>query len=707
MLREAPASYPIRFGVFELDARTGELRKHGVRIPLRDQSFRILEMLVDRRGELVTREEIKRSLWPTDTFVEFDHSINAAVTRLRQALGDQAENPRFIETVPGRGYRFMAPLNFTPSAASQLDTARKQSLWRRPAVAATATLFVVSALAVWLWLWRASAVRTSVGTERPRIVVAIFENRTGEPSLDLLGRIAADWISEGLSRIGSVAVTPTATVLELAAAGARTSQDPVRALARATGASLVVSGAYYNRDHSLRIHASITDIASGRLLYAVEPVTGALDRPLEPLEALRRSVVNAVAARYLSQEFDFLSHESKPPSIEAYREFLTALDIFYNDNASAVPYFVRALELDPEFTEPRVWLIGAQSNMGQFAEAAKQLGILEQRRGRLTPINRRRLDFFRANLSGHYEDALIAQRDVVRLAPGSPGERFVQAGWAIDSNHLREAIEALRAPVRWDLMVKPSAPFGSLYFLELTTALHELGEHQQELAETRRGQSVYPNLLNVRDMEVGALIALGELDEMEKVVQQTLAMPASWGQCSPGTVTANAAIELRAHGYREASIAMAGRAVEWFNSRPAGPECSFFFLGVALSYQELWEKAWESFSALSAAHPDNLYYRGALGTLAVHRGDRRTADRIAEDLQRIDRPYLFGEPYFQRARIASLLGDREGAVRLLRRAIAEGFTPDPRGYRFVFRHEQDLEALRGYPPFQELLNPRE
>ncbi len=100
----------IQFGVFEVDQRAGELRRNGARVKLQEQPFQILALLLERPGEVVTREELQSRLWPADTFVDFDHSLNAAVRRLRDALGDSAENPRFVETVARRGYRFLAPV---------------------------------------------------------------------------------------------------------------------------------------------------------------------------------------------------------------------------------------------------------------------------------------------------------------------------------------------------------------------------------------------------------------------------------------------------------------------------------------------------------------------------------------------------------------------------------------------------------------------
>src|SRR6266702_7577137 len=118
MQNESASSTIIRFGMFELDVRAGELRKQGVKIKLQEQPLRILEMLLANPGELVTREELRSRLWPDHTFVDFDHGLNKAINKLREAVGDSADAPRFIETVPKRGYRFLQPMtNAVPEAS--------------------------------------------------------------------------------------------------------------------------------------------------------------------------------------------------------------------------------------------------------------------------------------------------------------------------------------------------------------------------------------------------------------------------------------------------------------------------------------------------------------------------------------------------------------------------------------------------------------
>ena len=161
----------VRFGVFEADLATGELRTRGRRVPLQDQPFQILALLLRRPGEIVAREELERALWPADTFVEFEHSVNTAIKKLRQALGDSAENPRFIETLPRKGYRFIAPVaNLARLAPAAV-----------PASATAPVLTVIAAAAGgrrgWWWLAGAGLVAVAAGCavwllNRPRKATA-------------------------------------------------------------------------------------------------------------------------------------------------------------------------------------------------------------------------------------------------------------------------------------------------------------------------------------------------------------------------------------------------------------------------------------------------------------------------------------------------------------------------------------------------------
>jgi cholera toxin transcriptional activator len=119
----SPAGRIVRFGVFEADLATGELRKNGARIRLQEQPFQVLAFMLERPGDVLTRDEIRQKLWPSDTFVDFDHSLNTAVNKLREALGDSASSPRYVETLARRGYRFLAPVERIDTQTRELASA--------------------------------------------------------------------------------------------------------------------------------------------------------------------------------------------------------------------------------------------------------------------------------------------------------------------------------------------------------------------------------------------------------------------------------------------------------------------------------------------------------------------------------------------------------------------------------------------------------
>ncbi len=175
MVTEAPGSSSarriVKFGVFELDLLSGELRRSGLRVSLPEQPFRILSLLIEHRGELVTRAELRARLWPADTFVDFEHGLNAAIKRLRSTLGDSADHPRYIETVPRHGYRFIGPIGGEPvvdrAVSDGAPTGRLGSRRRLGAAAAAGLLML--ALAGWIGMrWWSGSVPHSTAREAPR-----------------------------------------------------------------------------------------------------------------------------------------------------------------------------------------------------------------------------------------------------------------------------------------------------------------------------------------------------------------------------------------------------------------------------------------------------------------------------------------------------------------------------------------------------------
>ena len=223
-LEEGAEPQIVRFGVFELDLRTGELRKSGIRIRLQDQPFKILAMLIEQPGELVTREEIQNRLWPEDMVVDFEYGINSALTRLRAALSDSARDPRYIETLAKRGYRLVGtvvkvsvqeptpaeptviPERFNPEFAERQEAAatRSSGLHLRLMIFGLALLVLgvcAGALVVWLF-------RPGQTTFHPIRSVAVlpFENLSGDPSQEYLADEMTDAIITELARLGGMTV---------------------------------------------------------------------------------------------------------------------------------------------------------------------------------------------------------------------------------------------------------------------------------------------------------------------------------------------------------------------------------------------------------------------------------------------------------------------------------------------------------------------
>src|ERR1700734_2480295 len=199
---ESPAE-KIRFDVFVVDPRAGELLKEGRKIKLQEQPFRVLFLLLQKRGEVVTRGELRQGVWPADTFVDFDHGLNSAVARLREALGDSAEKPRFIETVAKRGYRFIASIQANkgaPAAAgSGTVPAQMSPTWGKFWIAATICLALVCSASIWALYWPRANMQPSKIEVVPLIGLRGYQ---ATPAFSPDGTLVAFRQSDGGSKAG-------------------------------------------------------------------------------------------------------------------------------------------------------------------------------------------------------------------------------------------------------------------------------------------------------------------------------------------------------------------------------------------------------------------------------------------------------------------------------------------------------------------------
>ncbi len=257
----AQAARALRFGVYEVDLRAAELRKNGVKIKLQDQPFRILCLLLERPGELVTREELQQKLWPADTFVDFDKGLNTAIKKLRDTLGDSPDTPRFIETVPRRGYRFICPVE-TASAVDGTAPARSRYgrlLWLGGVAAATAVLLVVL---------NAGGLRQRFfGPRFPGLVDSVavlpFSNLTGDAEQEYLADGTTDVLTTELARVGRLTVPSVTTAMYY-----KRKQQKLPEIARELRVTAVVEGSVQRQGERLLVNVQLVHGPTDRHLWA-------------------------------------------------------------------------------------------------------------------------------------------------------------------------------------------------------------------------------------------------------------------------------------------------------------------------------------------------------------------------------------------------------------------------------------------------------
>jgi TolB-like protein/DNA-binding winged helix-turn-helix (wHTH) protein/Flp pilus assembly protein TadD len=365
---DRPIAGVIRFGVFEVDLRSGHLRKRGVRVPLQEQPFRILARLLEHPGELVTREVLRQDLWPADTFVDFEHGLNAAVKRLRDALGDSAESPRLVETLPRRGYRFIAPVDGVVRQAED-GVLRRQAL--RRGLLAAAGVLLLAALSAWAAGWLPSRDarhgRATGEFPYPRTAVAVLplENRSTDPAFAYLAGGLHDELLTQLSKVSAISTRGRASVREYAGTSKSTRQiaEELRVGALVTASVQVV------RDR-LRINVELVDAATGQPLW-----TERYDRSLDDVFAVQsdiaQQIVSAIGAA-LGPDHRRALAEAPTANAEAYRLYLQGLDSSQRggwerqDLESAQLFYEHATALDPTFALAHAALAGVHRHMRWF-----------------------------------------------------------------------------------------------------------------------------------------------------------------------------------------------------------------------------------------------------------------------------------------------------------------------------------------------------
>ncbi len=560
---------------------------------------------------------------------------------------------------------------------------------------AGAGILALAGAALWWSFGQGEAGRDPLAN---RVVVVPYENVTGDASLDPVGRMVADWITEGLAQTPGVLVVPTSMVLEaMAMAGAEGAGSGPAEVARLVHAGLTVTGSYYRRGDDLEFHSEVVDVASGTRFAAVQPIRGPASDLQAAVDSVRMKVMGTLATRLSELTAWEIPPTVQPPTYEAFLAYSRGMESWTKgDYASAADALMHAYALDTMYVRSLMLALSAASNAGDARMAGSIRAMIQSRREELPPYDRYRFDWSEAQRRGDWSAALAAARAGAELVPyGTVNQALVLT--LIDVNRPREALA-----VAEDLTANnPMA--GRWYAFPQVHAeiLHALGEHQRELAVVRQAYDhISADRRFLMESEGRALAALGREGELRGIIAEIAATPTDIG-IDPGAALLTIAGEARAHGLPGARDEAVEQALAWWREQPVGYRQSITGMaleGRMLYLAERWDDADEVFQALPAdsAHVDVLGYRG---TVAARRGDASEARSWADALAGLDPAR--GRTTLWRARIAALIGERDEAVELLRRAFAQGLA-----FGLWVHLDPDLEPLRGYPPYEEVVRPK-
>jgi TolB-like protein/DNA-binding winged helix-turn-helix (wHTH) protein/Flp pilus assembly protein TadD len=393
---EFPSSVrSVRFGVFEVDLRSGELRKKGAKIRLQGQPFLLLITLLKQQGEVVAREELRRTLWPEDTSVNFDHGLGTAVNKLREVLGDSASNPRFVETVPRRGYRFIAPVEtigesetvlagqaspneLEPGMGGLLDAKDED---RVEPLGATAVVVRPR----WTLLWKVSCLvfllllagfvsfllRSRPSTLIRSLAVLPLENLSGDPSQEYFSDGMTDELITELGQVGELRVISRTSAMTYK--GVR---RPLPEIAHELNVDAVVEGTVLRLGNQVRITAQLIQASSDKHLWAQS-----YEVELRDILTVQKEVARSIAEQI---RLKLNPHEQarldQPQAVngEAYESYLKGR-FFWNKRTGeglkkAIDYFSQAIQNDPDYAQAYAGLADSYALAGDW-----KYGILAPR----------------------------------------------------------------------------------------------------------------------------------------------------------------------------------------------------------------------------------------------------------------------------------------------------------------------------------------
>jgi TolB-like protein/DNA-binding winged helix-turn-helix (wHTH) protein/Tfp pilus assembly protein PilF len=639
---------PARFGPFEVDFRAGELLKNGRRIRLQDQPLQVLAMLLENPGNVVTRDEFRQKLWPNDTFVDFDHGLNNAINKLRDALNDSAEGARFIETLPRRGYRFVAQVERetvvavspTPEepdvpkesaeepvlgGAQPATTLTAQCPWWRsrwaPFIASAVILSALLGLAV--GAWRGGLVRSAHAMRIESVAVLPLENLTGDPTQEYLVDGMTDALTTHLAQIGEIRVISRTSAMRFKGAKMKLPE-----IAQELHVDAVVEGSVSRSNDVMHINAQLIYAPGDRHIWA---------RSYEVIQSNLPTIESEIAsdvARKIGVAVtpEFSRRLSMPLSVnpEAYDLYLRAKPYYGLGTPEATDRAIRMLEksvaIDPKFAVAYAALATAYRDRGFGVEPETSDEWIEK--------------------------ATVAAREALLLDPNL-AEAYVSRGYLLWSRANNWA-------------------------------------HERAVADYRRALSLNPNLAEAHHQLANVYNHVGLLDKAQGEIEQAV-------QLDPLNTGARfrVGINLLYRGKYDDSLA-AIRDSEKFN-----PPFWAFQSSFALQHLGRPDEAQKRVDTLLAEKPED---RGGSLTamqalLAAEAGETRKAEaKIRDALAKGKGFQHFHHIAYAVASSYALLNRPEPALHYLKIAADDGFPCYP-----LFEHDSNLDHLRSDPHFLSFL----
>ena len=544
----------VRFGVFEVELETAELRKRGVRLRLEEQPFHILSLLLERPGELITREQLREQLWPAGTFVDFDRSLNKAISKLRLALGDSAETPRFVETLHRRGYRFIAPVQMaqaptpapwgTPSslpyAHAVVPDAHGNPKHPHPyrfrpwhAALLASVLFLFAGVAYFMQSRPVIASGTSARALVPRRSLAVlgFRNLSGREEQAWISTALSDWLTTELSAGEQLRTIPAESVartkIELSLSDTDSlGRDSLVRIGNNLGTDLVVVGSYASlgdpRNGSVRLDLRLQDTRSGETIDAVSE-TGSESRLFELVSEAGQHLRTKLGLEAVTQSQAAQVAVALPSNQDAARLYsagLAKLRVF--DAQAARDLFANSILVEPNFALSHAALATAWATLGYDERAKNEAKQAFELSNGLPRAERLLVEGRYHEMSKDWDKAIDIYRALFAFFPDSLDYGLALAHAEVNGGRGKEALEtvaslrSLPAPLRDDPRIDLAEAWAS----------ESLSDFKRDLAATIRaaekakGLGASLLLAQAEADEAWALDNLGPLDEAEKRAQE-------------------------------------------------------------------------------------------------------------------------------------------------------------------------------------------